>query len=99
MLRHVVMWKMNGATVEARAEQAAECAAALKAMDGKIPTLEHIEVHAESLGAEGNWDLVLITDFADAAALAEYSVHPEHLQVVEIVKPRSAARAAVDAEY
>lgn len=97
MLKHIVTWKMNGETAADRAQQAGEVAAALRGMEGKIPQIEHLEVHVNELDGYDNWDVALITEFADADALAEYVVHPAHQEVVHVVKARAAGRAGVDA--
>lgn len=95
-LRHIVSWKLNGATLEERDAQATEISEALLALENTIPEIRAISVHRNELHDGSNFDLTLIADFDDAAALAVYAVHPEHLPVIDLVKARSEGRVAVD---
>lgn len=95
-LRHMVMWKLNGATSEERNEQAEAITAALLPLRESVPSVRALEVHRNALFDGTNYDLVLVSDFDDAEGLAEYATHPDHVAVIDIVKPRTAARAAVD---
>lgn len=97
-VRHVVTWKMNGETPEDRARQAAEAAEALRTLPGRVPGMTSLEVHTNEYNAEANWDLVLVSEHTDKAALDVYADHPEHLAVAAIVRERAAARAGVDFE-
>ncbi len=97
MLRHVVTWKMNGLTPAERNRQAHEIAAALRALPKLVPSIEHLEAHVNELDGYNNWDVTLISDFADVTAFEEYVHHPEHQKVVSIIKERAADRAGVDA--
>lgn len=96
MIRHIVMWKMNGADADERAAQAAEVARRLNALDGVIPTLRSITVGAEAAYPDVNWDAVLIADFDSVEDLEAYQVHPAHEEVVAYVRSVAAGRAAVD---
>ena len=89
---------MNGETAAARASQAAEIAAALRELPRTVPGILALEVHLNEFNAEANWDLVLVSDHEDQAALDVYATHPDHLAVVGLVKERSAGRAGVDFE-
>lgn len=97
-IRHVVMWKMNGADAAERAAQAAEIARRLGALDGVVPQLRSISVGAEAAYPDVNWDAVLVSDFDSVADLEAYQVHPAHEEVVAYVRSVAAARAAVDIE-
>lgn len=95
-VRHIVSWKMNGETAEERARQAEEIAAGLRALPETVPGILALDVRLNELNAEANWDLVLVSDHEDSAALDAYAAHPDHLAVVGIVKQCSAGRAGVD---
>lgn len=97
-VRHIVSWKMNGETAEVRAQQATDIAEALRALPATVPGVLALDVHLNEFNAEANWDLVLVSDHADQAALDVYASHPDHLEVVALVKERSAGRAGVDFE-
>ncbi|MGO2139659.1 MAG: Dabb family protein [Leucobacter sp.] len=97
-VRHIVSWKMNGETPADRARQAAEIADALRPLPQTVPGILALDVRLNEFNAEANWDLVLVSDHEDQAALDVYATHPEHLAVVALVKERSAGRAGVDFE-
>lgn len=97
-VRHIVSWKMNGETPEARAKQAAEVSEALQTLPPLVPGIESLNVHINEFNTDSNWDVVLVSDHTDKAALDAYAVHPEHVAVAELVKARAAARAGVDFE-
>jgi hypothetical protein len=93
MLRHVVMFRWSpDATAEAKA-------AVAEGLDGLPAAIEVIERyhHGPDAGlAEGNWDHVVVGDFADEAAYAEYRDHPVHRALIaEHIRPILAERAAV----
>lgn len=97
-IRHVVMWKMNGADAAERAEQAAEVTRRLNALWGAVPQLRSISAGAEAAYPGENWDVALVADFDSVADLEAYQVHPVHQEVVGYVRSVAAARAAVDFE-
>ena len=95
-LRHIVSWKLNGETYAARNGQAAKIAEALEALRDRIPEILELNVYRNELHDGANFDLTLIADFDDAAGLATYAVHPEHLPVVDMIKGMVSDRVAVD---
>ena len=95
-LRHVVMWRMAADDAEERAAHAAEGARRLAALDGVVPEILAISVGPNSEYPDANWDLALIVDVADVAALERYQVHPAHEEVVAYMRSVVGARAAVD---
>ncbi|GAB3600068.1 Dabb family protein [Microbacterium tumbae] len=97
-LRHVVTWKLASEDAAERAEQAAEVARRLNALEGVIPGLLAISAGANDLYADVNWDVTLVADFADAAALEAYQVHPAHVEAAGYIKSVVAGRVAVDFE-
>ena len=97
-VRHIVSWKMNGETAEDRARQAGEVAEALRALTESVPGILELNVHLNEFNADANWDVVLVSDHEDQAALDVYATHPDHLAVVALVRERAAGRAGVDFE-
>lgn len=95
-LRHIVSWKFNGATRAVRDEQAQRVTEALEALPATIEDIRALTVHRNELFDGENYDLTLVADFDDADGLARYAVHPDHLPLVDLLKPITAARAAVD---
>lgn len=98
MIRHVVTWKLAAEGADERAEQAAEVARRLNALDGVVPQLRSISAGANSAYPDTNWDVTLVADFDSVAALEEYQVHPAHEEVVAYVRSVVASRVAVDFE-
>jgi hypothetical protein len=98
MIRHVVTWKLAAEDADERAEQAAEVARMLNALDGVVPQLRSISAGANSAYPDTNWDVTLVADFDSVAALEEYQVHPAHEEVVAYVRSVVASRVAVDFE-
>lgn len=101
-LRHVVTWKLSGATRVDRDAQAAEIVAALEPLKQAIGEVRALSLHRNELfdADDGgtNWDLTLIADFDDAEDLAVYASHPDHLAAVDIVKGHAVGRVATDFE-
>ncbi|MGW8481947.1 Dabb family protein [Microbacterium sp. NPDC055903] len=97
-LRHVVTWKLAAEDASVRAAQAAEVARLLNALKGVVPEILEISAGANSLYPEANWDVTLIADFADAAALEAYQVHPAHVEAAGYIKSVVGGRVAVDFE-
>lgn len=95
-LRHVVSWKLATTDPAERAAQGAEIQRLLGAVRGAVPGLLALEVGLNAAGPEGNWDVVLISDFADEAALEAYQVHPLHVAAGTFIRSVVAARSAVD---
>lgn len=70
-LRHIVSWKLGGATLEERNEQAERVRVLLESLPAKISQIRSLSVHRNELHEGSNFDLTLIADFDDADALAE----------------------------
>jgi hypothetical protein len=97
-IRHVVTWKLAAEDATERAEQAAEVARRLNALDGVVPQLLSISAGANIAYPDANWDVTLVADFASVAAIEEYQVHPAHEEVAGYIRSVVASRVAVDFE-
>lgn len=93
MIRHIVMWKFRPGT-EAEQRQFLE---GLRGLQGVIPQLLRSEV-AVNVGA-GNYDAVLVSEFADLEALETYKNDPRHQAVSALCKSIREDRVAVDYEF
>lgn len=98
MIRHVVMWKLKGPTVEEKREQAERVRVALLTLPGKIPGLLDLEVGLGSFEGDDQADVVLISSHESWEALAVYRDHPDHLAVARVVSEVRAERRFVDFE-
>ncbi|MEG2176375.1 MAG: Dabb family protein [Oscillibacter sp.] len=92
MIRHIVMWKFRPDT---QAEQT-HFLDGLRGLQGVIPQLLSSEV-ACNVGT-GNYDAVLVSEFADLAALETYKNDPRHQAVSALCKAIRTDRVAVDYE-
>lgn len=96
MLRHIVAWKLAAEDVPTKLEQSSAIAAQLQGLVPVIPQILSLTVGSNSTSIPGNWDLVLVADYEDEAALQIYIDHPEHQRVAAFVRSLVSARAAVD---
>lgn len=98
MIRHIVTFKLAASDPAVRAEQAAEAARQLNALQGVVPSLRAMNAYANTLFADVNWDFVLISDFDDLAGLDAYQVHPAHEEVAAYIGSIRSDRVAIDVE-
>jgi hypothetical protein len=96
MIRHVISWTLLEQDVAKKAENSAMISAQLMSLPALIPEIITMTVSSNFVKIDGNWDLVLIADYADEAALKTYIAHPVHQKVVAVIKPFFEKRAAVD---
>jgi hypothetical protein len=95
-IKHIVMWKLRGATREERARHAALLTGSFHSLRGRIPGLLHLEIGTDTSGADYACDVVLYSEFESQAALDAYACHPEHLRVKREVGDLRIARHQVD---
>jgi hypothetical protein len=93
MVKHIVMWKFKSDISD---EQKLEMKRKLESLMGVVPSLVHIEAGLDLSNKEASMDMALYTEFQTMEDLAAYANHPEHLKVVEFVKPLVCERAVVD---
>jgi quinol monooxygenase YgiN len=93
MLTHVVLFKFKAETTE---EQAGRLETALKALPAHISEIREFRVGRDVVRSERSYDLALVSAFDDLAAMQRYQVHPEHQQVVALVKTLCGGVVAVD---
>ncbi len=92
MIRHIVMWKLKSAT------DAAHFKAELMSCRNVVPGIVSFEVGTCAQGLEANCDVVLVSTFADSAALDAYQHHPLHKQVSAGLGTLRETRAVLDYE-
>jgi hypothetical protein len=93
MLTHIVIWKYR-ADVEQSARQ--EHVKKLRALAALIPEVQTLSVGSDTLFLPRSYDTGLVATFADRAALDAYTVHPEHVKVVEFGRTINEHVASVD---
>ena len=80
MLKHIVMWKFKEHAEGAdKATNLRKAKALLDACAKLSPGTLRFEVATAQPGLEATYDLILYSEFADAAALAAYAEHPQHV--------------------
>ena len=92
MVKHIVMYTLKE-TVD-KAEAVAFIASTLEPLVGKIEGLRHLEVRKAYQGM----DYALYSEFDSQQALAQYAVHPLHLQAKEQFHHMIATRVSADYE-
>ena len=92
-MRHCVFLKYREGTTEGHV--AAFCER-MRALSGTIGEIQHLEIGVDELHDARSWDLVLIMEFASAAALRAYQRHPDHRAVMAFNDPFVANVASVD---
>jgi hypothetical protein len=98
MIRHIVMWKLRGASIEEKRRNAEQARAALLSMFGRVPGLSQMEVGIASVSGEQESDIVLTTTHESWAALTEYSNHPDHEPVKKLIGDLRTERRVIDYE-
>lgn len=99
MVKHIVMWKIQGHNGQTKDETARQIKGALEDLNGKIEGLIKLEVGIDFLKTDSSYDVVLYSELTDQAALEFYQNHPLHVKAAtEIVKPAATSRIVVDYE-
>ena len=95
MLTHIVVWKYRAEVDQATREQHI---GDLRRLDSLVPGMLSLSVGADILHLPRSYDTGLIITFRDRAALEAYTVHPQHMSVVELGRSISEHIASVDFE-
>lgn len=95
-VRHIVMWRLRGDTPEDRDAARNRVKSAFEGLKGLIDGLDHIEVGCDISRVEYACDVVLVSEFRNAAALKSYANHPEHLRVRDELGDLRIERRQVD---
>ncbi len=95
MLKHVVLFRLEGQS----AEQEAAMLAACRGLLGVIPELKSFSMGRNVSPRDDQFTHCLVTDFDDLDACMRYVNDPRHVAVVdEHLKPYVKARAIADYE-
>lgn len=66
-IRHIVLWKLAADDADTRALHAEQMEERLMALPAQIDEIEHFEVGRNVAYPQTNWDIVLVSEFADVA--------------------------------
>ena len=95
MLTHIVIWKYRqDVDQETRDRHITE----LRALSNLLPQIISFKVGADILHLPRSYDTGLVATFQDRAALDAYTVHPDHVEVVNLGRSISEHVASVDLE-
>ena len=92
MIKHIVMFKLAEKTTK-NMERAID---SLRSLEGKIETLQTIEIGTDFLESERSYDIVLTSHFKDRDGLKIYANHENHLPVVKIMRSLCSSSVVVD---
>lgn len=92
MLVHMVMFRVK----EAFAEDLAQFMDDVRALEGRVPSLRSIEIGRNIVESERAYDVGLIARFDDIAGMEAYQVHPEHVKLLDRIRPVTTSAVAVD---
>lgn len=90
MVKHIVLYTLKDGTPKDEAVKM--IAACLEPLVGKIPGLQHLEVRR----AYNGMDYALYSEFESRQALADYAVHPLHLEAKTHFSSLLNSRVAAD---
>ena len=96
MIKHIVMWNMEGETKEDRRLAAEFLRSRFEEIRGEVPGLLHLEVGLDHSRVDYACDVVLYTEFESQEALDAYAAHPAHLRVKGELGQMRVARFQVD---
>ncbi|HEX3083146.1 MAG TPA: Dabb family protein [Pyrinomonadaceae bacterium] len=95
MVIHIVAWKYRADVSEEAREKHQ---AMLKALRNVVPGIEDFAVGFDFLRAHNSYDTGLFARFQDRSVLDAYTVHPEHVKVVEYGRTIAETMSKVDFE-
>lgn len=96
MIKHIVMWNLQGETPEEKRASALFLKSRFEGLVGRIPGLRCLEVGMDTSSVDYACDVVLYTEFDDQQSLDDYATHPEHLRVKAELGEMRTARYQVD---
>ncbi|NLF03713.1 MAG: Dabb family protein [Actinomycetales bacterium] len=95
MIRHIVLFTLQGDDDAARAAATERLRESLEPLVGVIPGLRSLRLDADGSGVAGHWHAALTSEHDSWEALAGYQSHPDHQRVLREVIPQVALDKAV----
>ena len=95
MLTHIVAWKYRADTALATREEHVE---RLRSLGSIVPGIESLSVGFDTLHSPRSYDTGLVAVFRDRSVLDAYTVHPDHVNVVDFGRSITDLMAKVDFE-
>lgn len=95
MLTHIVVWKYRAdVSPETREQHRAQ----LRTLSNIVPGIESLSVGSDTLHSPRSYDTGLVAIFQDRSVLDAYTVHPDHVKIVEFGRTIIDTMAKVDFE-
>lgn len=98
MIRHIVLFTLTATDEAQLAADHAGMKERLGALVGVVPGLVTMSVERDLGIVDGHWDVALVSEHDDNAALEGYQAHPAHIEAGEFVRSVTGERATVDYE-
>jgi hypothetical protein len=90
------MWRLRAEGSDDRRAACHLVKRAFESLRGRIPGMMHLEIGINQSSVDYACDIVLMSDFESAEALAAYGEHPEHIRVRAALSDLRTARHQVD---
>lgn len=99
MIKHIVMWNVKD-NIEGRTklDNAKLVKGKLEELKDLVEEVVTLEVGINIVQGEGAKDVVLNVGFASLEDLDIYQEHPNHLEIVKLIKPYLEGRVVIDYE-
>ena len=95
MLTHIVVWRYRADTPQATRE---DHRTQLRSLSSIVPGIESLSVGFDILHSPRSYDTGLVAIFRDRSVLDAYTVHRDHVKVVEFGRSITETMAKVDFE-
>lgn len=96
MIRHIVLFRLAADDDAQRRDDAHGIAERLEALETQIAGIQSIRVDRDLGLVDGHWDVALVSEHDDNAALEAYQVHPAHKEAAAWIGTVVTDRAVVD---
>ena len=96
MIRHIVLFRLAATDEVQRRDDAHGIAERLQALETQIAGIVSIRVDRDLGLVDGHWDVALVSEHDDNAALEAYQVHPAHKEAAAWIGTVVTDRAVVD---
>jgi len=96
MIRHIVLFKFKEGVDE---ERQTFLINALEGLKVKIPLVKELEVGRDIAGKPNSYNIALNSVFDSFDDVETYAVHPDHVEVVKLVKELCDSSVKVDFEF
>ena len=94
-VQHVVLMWLKQPGDEGACAKLISAARSIRSIPGVLAIRAGRALPSERAVVDDSFDVALVMTFADAAALAAYDVHPDHVRVVQELLPELVARIVV----